>query len=78
MIELKVKNWREIKVGFERVVNPIQTEPEKAFINAIGTINQADILFSIHQQSLANHPERCQASGQEQAAQANRIREMIL
>ena len=69
MIEWQVENWHEIEIGFQRVVDPIQAEPEKAFVNAIRTINQSNFLFGNHQQSLANHPKISQAGGQEQTAQ---------
>jgi hypothetical protein len=49
MIEWQVENWHEIEIGFQRIVDPIQAEPEKAFVNAIRTINQANFLFGNHQ-----------------------------
>jgi hypothetical protein len=76
MADLEAENRSEIEIELQGIPDPVEAKPEKAFVNAIGGVNQAKILFSNHQQSLANHPQISQTGSQKQAAQSDRFRQM--
>jgi hypothetical protein len=43
--DLKVKNRLKVKVAFQSISDPIQAEPKKAFVDAVGAINQPGFLL---------------------------------
>jgi hypothetical protein len=70
---LKAEHRLKLDIFLQGKFEPIQAQTKKALVNPFSTIYQRCVVRSNHLQTLSDHPNVSQASGDQQAAEAGRV-----